>query len=1187
MNNLNQRIANLSPEKLALLEQRLMKKGTPGVKKQKITRRQTDEPCPLSFSQQRLWFLNQLEPNSPFDISIAMQMSGVLNLEALQQALNAIVVRHEALRTTFAYVDENPVQIIGDINTVELRVIDLSGRDHTDCEIEVPQILKKETEFPFNLSADLMLRPTLVQLKEDEHILLLVMHHVAGDGWSLGILFRELAGFYESFSTGDPAPFAELPIQYADFAQWQRQWLNGEVLQTQFNYWKQQLANIPTLLELPTDRPRPSIKTWHGSTKYVELNQNLTHQLKTLSQQSRTTLFMTLLTAFATLLSRYSHQEDIVVGSPIANRNQSEIESLIGFFVNTLVLRIQILENPTFLELLEQVREITLEAYAHQELPFEKLVEELQPQRSLSYSPLFQVMFVLQNAPMGKLELPGLSIAPVEVEDVNAKFDLTLAVTETESGLHCGWEYNTDLFDATTIERMAGHFQILLEGIIANPKQRVAQLPLLSNYERHQLVFEWNNTKAEYPADKCIHELFEQQVEKTPDAIAVVFENQQLTYRELNTRANQLAHYLQSLGVQPDMLVGICVERSLEMSVGLLGILKAGGAYVPLDPTYPLERLSFMLSDSQVSVLLTQQKLVATLPQGATHVVCLDTDWGGSQHQDNLSSGVQASNLAYVIYTSGSTGKPKGVLIAHQGLCNLALEHIRIFNVNANSRILQFASLSFDASISEIVMAFCTGAQLWLATSESLLPGPNLIKLLQQGITHATLPPSALAAMPTAELPKLQTIVVAGEACSPELVKQWSEGRNFFNGYGPTESTVCVTTALCTDAQQKLPIGRPMNNIQIYILDRYLQPVPIGVPGELHIGGAGLARGYLNRPELTPQKFIPNPFNQEYSGRLYKTGDLARYLSDGNIEFLGRLDDQVKIRGFRIELGEVESVLSQHPQVQEAVVIARTDQPGNKQLVAYVVSHLELNHTSSNIRSFLKDKLPNYMVPSVFVSLEKMPLTPNGKVDRRALPAPDLRLSMKANYVPPRDTIELQLAQIWEEVLDVRPIGVRDNFFDFGGHSLLAISLMTRIQQQFGKNLSLATLFQNPTVDQLATILRSSTGSHTSAIVVTLQPGGSQQPFFCVHPGQGTVLAYVDLARCLGSEQPFYGLESLGLYEENKPYSSVEEMATHYIEAMRTIQPQGPYNLGGWSFGGLVAFEMAQQLALQGQEVSS
>jgi amino acid adenylation domain-containing protein len=737
---------------------------------------------------------------------------------------------------------------------------------------------------------------------------------------------------------------------------------------------------------------------------------------------------------------------------------------------------------------------------------------------------------------------------------------------------------------------MLGHFQTLLEGIVANPEQRLSDLPLLTQPERQQLLVEWNDTQVAYPKDVCIHQLFEAQVEQTPEAVAVVFEDQQLTYGELNRRANQVAHHLRSLDVGPNSLVGICVERSLEMIVGLLGILKAGGAYVPLDPAYPQERLAFMLEDASVPVILTQRQLVESLPKHQARIVCLDTDWEiiEGQREENPGCSLTPENLAYVIYTSGSTGKPKGVLVPHSGVSNLATAQIRIFNVQPNSRVLQFASLSFDASVSEVVMALLAGATLVMGTRDSLLPGATLIKLLRDfAVTTVTLPPSVLAVLPANELPALRTIIVAGEACSRDLFAKWSSGRRFFNAYGPTESTVCATIAECTDSSDSPPIGRPIANIQVYILDAQLQPVPIGIPGELYIGGAGLARGYINEPELTAYRFILNPFTNEQGSRLYKTGDRARYLPDGNIEFLGRLDDQVKIRGFRIELGEIEAVLGQHPAVQETVVVVREDIPGSKRLIAYVVVNQTSAPTVSQLHQFLKQKLPEYMIPSAIVKLEALPLTPNGKVDRRALLAPDTaRPELQSAFVAPRDTLELQLVQIWEDVLNVRPIGVTDNFFNLGGHSLLAVRLIALLQQQFGQNLPLATLFQAPTIEHLASNLRQPTDRQQWSPLVKIQSGGSKRPFFCVPGAGGNVLYFYHLARHLGSDQPFYGLQARGLDGEQMPHTQVEDMAAYYIEALQTVQPQSPYLLGGHSFGSYVAFEMALQLLHQGQEVA-
>ncbi|WP_245894300.1 amino acid adenylation domain-containing protein [Chamaesiphon polymorphus] len=1032
------------------------------------------EKLPLSFAQSRLWFLDRLEGGSAtYNMPEPLQLTGDLDIAALELAVEGILQRHEVLRTSFETIEGEPVQVISSNFQIAMPFVDLQHLSGEAQSTRLQELAVEESQQPFDLAVPPLLRFTLVRLGLESHVLLVTMHHIISDGWSMGIFVDELSELYRAICTETPAQLPGLPIQYADFAQWQRKWLTGDVLQSQVDYWKQQLATAPPLLELPTDRPRPSMQTFRGGTTSFYLDRELTQQLKLLSQNSGATLFMTLLAAFATLLSRYSRQEDIVIGSPIANRNHSGIESLIGFFVNTLVLHTKLEGDPTFTELLDRVREMTLGAYEHQDLPFEKLVEELQPQRSLSYTPLFQVMFVLQNAPLSKLDLPDLTISPFKMEHVTARFDLTLQMEETAAGLTGELIYNRDLFDATTIERMASHLEILLAGIVANPQQQVAKLPLISSAERQQLLIDWNDTQVDYPQDKCFHELFEAQVERTPDAIAVQFEDAKLTYRELNDRSNQLARYLQTLGVKPEVLVGICVERSLDTIVGLLGVFKAGGAYVPLDPAYPADRLSFMLSDSQVALLLTQQKLLAGLPDCDVPILRLDADWGDIESKDrsNFDSGVRFNNLAYVIYTSGSTGKPKGVLVQHQGLCNLAQAHVRIFDAHPDSRVLQFASFSFDASIAEVVLSLYAGATLYLGARESLIPGTGLMRLLlDRKISHVTLSPSALAAMPSGEYPDLRTITVAGEACPPDLVAQWGRGRQFINGYGPTESTVCTTTAICKDSDTAPPIGRPMDNLQVYILDRHLQPVPIGVAGELHVGGAGLARGYLNRADLTAEKFIPNPFGRDYSGRLYKTGDLARYLPDGNIEFLGRIDQQVKIRGFRIELGEIEAVLSLHPQVREAVVVVRVD-PTGKRLVAYIVPKSGTIATGE-LRSFVADKLAEFMVPSAFVMMESLPLTPNGKIDRKALANLEQAHSeLDSIIVAPRTPVEEVLAGIWAEVLGVERVGIHHNFFELGGHSLLATQVVSRIHDALGVELPLRTLFERQTVADLGEVV--------------------------------------------------------------------------------------------------------------------
>jgi len=1152
---------------------------------------------PASFAQQRLWFLDQLEPGSHlYNIPQAIRLSGALKTEALRQSLAAIVARHESLRTTFALIDGAVSQLIAERQAVEMPVTDLSDLPEAEREAEVERLAQAEAQRPFDLSRGPLLRASLLRLGAEEHVLLLTMHHIASDGWSMGIFYQELATLYDACSKAEPSPLQELPIQYADYALWQHEWLQGEVLGQQLAYWKQQLTGAPAALELPTDYARPAALSYRGARQSLLLPKSLAQSLKALSQQEGVTLFMTLLAAFQILLSRYSGQQDIVVGSPIAGRTQSETEGLIGFFVNTLVLRSDLSGNPTVRELLGRVREVALEAYAHQDVPFERLVEELQPERSLNRTPLFQVMFILQNAPQPTRQLGDLSLSFLSLSTQTSKFDLTLSLSEVADGLRASFEYSTDLFEAATITRLLGHFQNLLEAIAADPNRRLSDLPRLTEAEREQLLVEWNQTRTDYPKDAGIHQLFEAQVEQTPEAVAVVFEGQQLTYRELNRRANQLAHYLRKQGVGPEALVGICLERSIETVVALLGILKAGGAYVPLDPAYPKERLSFMLEDTQVPVLLTQQRLIGKLPEHRAQVICLDTGWQAiaQESEENPISGTTAENLAYVIYTSGSTGRPKGVAVPHRGVVRL-VKNTNYVNLSSDEVFLQFAPISFDASTFEVWGCLLNGARLVVFPAHT----PSLDELGQaierHQVTTLWLTASLFHLMVDGHLKYLRHVrqlLAGGDVLSvPHVEKVLRElkGCQLINGYGPTESTTFTCCHLITSNDRRegsIPIGRPIANTQVYILDRYLQPVPVGVPGELFIGGDGLARGYLNRPELTQARFIPNPFSTRAEDRLYRTGDLVRYLPDGDIEFLGRIDQQVKIRGFRIELGEIEAALSQHPLVRESVVIAREDAPGDKRLVAYLTLSQKAEEIASELRRFLKEKLPDYMVPSAFVLMAAFPLSPNGKVDRRALPAPDeIRPEVARDFVAPKDELELRLIGIWEKVLGVHPVGVRDNFFDLGGHSLIAVRLFTEIEQMFGKHLPLATLFQAPTIEQLAGVLREQGWQAPWSSLVAIQPGGSKPPFFCIHPAGGNVLEYYDLARHLGPDQPFYALQPKGLDGKEAPYTRIEDMAADYLEVMRQVQPEGPYLIGGHSLGGNIAFEMAYQLQAQGQQV--
>jgi amino acid adenylation domain-containing protein len=1058
---------------------RLTAKGIPVLAMTPVSR---DGDLPLSFAQQRLWFLDQLEPNSAFyNIPTALRLRGRLNVVALEQSIQELIRRHESLRTTFQEHDGKPYQQIAPELALPMEKIELTGLPEPQREAEILRLAEQEAQQPFQLNQGPLLRCKLIKVSEQDHVFLLTMHHIISDAWSIGVLIREVAILYQAFAAGKPSPLPPLPLQYADFAHWQRNWLVGEVLDEQLAYWREQLKGAPPLLELPTDRPRPPVQTFRGKTVSFSLSRSVINALKAISQEEEVTLFMTLLAAFQTLLARYSGQNDISVGTPIANRNRLETENIIGFFVNTLVLRTIIEPEITFRELVGKVREVALAAYAHQDVPFEMLVEQLQPQRDLSHTPLFQVMFVFQNAPAQQFDLTDLSLSPVEAESGVAKFDLSIILSEipaaagsADTGMIVGFEYNTDLFDESTIQRLFDHFAVMLQGIANDPDQIVWHLPLLSETERQQILTDWNATAVEFPHDRCVHERFAQLAQEHPEAIAATYEGQQLTYAELNRRANQLARHLQTLGVKPDTPVGICMERSLEMVVGIMAALKAGGAFVPLDPVYPPERLAYMIEDSGIPVLLTQQMLLENLPQNGAKVIALDAEWEqiASQYAaTDLPITTHPDHLAYVIYTSGSTGKPKGTMLGHRGLCNLAQAQQRAFEIRLGTKILQFSSLSFDAAVWETVMALLNLGTLCLAPRNQLASGEGLVTIMkEQQINVVTLPPSVVAVMPDEQLPDLKVMITAGEKCTAEIVSKWAQGRKFFNAYGPTETTVCASMLqVVQHYRQGPPIGRPIPNFQLYVLDARWQPVPIGVAGELCVGGVGLARGYLGRPDLTADKFIPHPFSSKPGERLYRTGDLVRYLPDGNVEFLGRIDFQVKVRGFRIELGEIEAVLGEHPDVLDVIVLVREDIPGDRRLAAYLVAKPGAELKIAEMRNYLRERLPEYMVPSHFMVMDHFPLTPNNKIDRKALPAPDQsRPDLEIEYVAPRTETEQQLAAICGELLNVKQVGIYDNFFDLGGHSLLATQFMSRLRTAFQVDLPLRVIFEKPRIADLA-----------------------------------------------------------------------------------------------------------------------
>ncbi|MCG1042707.1 non-ribosomal peptide synthase/polyketide synthase [Mycetohabitans sp. B8] len=1146
---------------------------------------------PLSFAQERLWFLEQLGQGAAYQIPIAMRLTGKLDVAALAAALSEIVRRHETLRTRFETHDGDGVQVVNPPWTVELI-------PHEVAEHDVMHDLLAAAQQPFDLTAGPLVRFALLRLAPDTHVLSVILHHIISDGWSLGVLTREIQALYTAFSQKQGSPLPELAVQYADYALWQRAWLKDEALERELNYWRKQLAGAPAALELPTDRPRPAVPSGRGHGLAVHVPAALATQLKTLAQRECATLYMTLLAAFQVVLSRWSGQDDIVVGSPIAGRTQVQTEALIGFFINTLALRTDLSGNPRFNELLAQVRETTLGAYAHQAVPFEKLVEVLQPVRDLSRQPIFQVMVNGFNVPMSDFTLPGLTVEKIDLERLSTKFDLTLSFGETSDGID-GWlQYATDLFDADTIERLGQHWVNVLEAVAANPVQCLSELPLLGATERHQLLTAWNDTAADFSSAPILHQLFEAQVQRTPNAIAAVFETQQMTYAELDQRANQLAHHLRAMGVGPEVIVGLCAERSLQMLVGLLGILKAGGAYLPLDPSYPAERIAYMLEDAQVAALVLQPHLKPLLPATRTQTVTLEKSWAqiATQPSTRPTSVVRPRNLAYITYTSGSTGRPKGVMTQHSGAANYLNFLVRHYRLTEADVVLNVASLAFDASVRDLLGPLVAGAQaVLIPTAQAKEPHQYVRAINEHGVTKLlSITPSLLRSVCQVAdgpqtTPTLRTILTSGEALEADLCTQvhqtLSEQINVVNQYGPTECTMTSTWfAAVPQASGIVPIGRPLSNARVYLLDRYFQPVPCGVAGELYIAGAGLTRGYVNQPALSAERFIANPFGQ--GERLYRTGDLAKWRADGQLEYLGRTDHQVKIRGFRVELEEISAALAGHPDVAQATVIAREDdRSADKRLVAYLVAAANCTITPATLRQYLSQKLPDYMIPAVFVVLDALPLTPNGKVDRKALPEPEMTVTATARM--PRTPEEQVLCELFAEVLGVAHVGIDDNFFELGGHSLLAARLIHRVRTTLGLELSIRNLFETPTVAGLSQQPDKPTDVEPLfQVVLPLRSHGDRLPIFCIHPAGELGWCYAGLLRYVDRQHPLYSLQARCLSAPGPLPETIEEMALDYVEQIRRIQPSGPYQLVGWSLGGLIAFEMACILQKEGEHVA-
>ncbi|MEK6335950.1 MAG: amino acid adenylation domain-containing protein [Acidobacteriota bacterium] len=1161
--------------------------------------------APLSFAQQRLWFLNQIYPaDISANISHAVRITGALNIDALRQALQAIVARHESLRTRFAKTeidagfDSQPHQLIATKGSVQFDVTSLFALTGQEPEQTVKQVARAEAQRPFDLTLGPLIRLKLLSLNELDHVLLLNTHRIICDDFSARIFSAELWEFYRAILSREPARLGELPFQYADYAVWERERLQGETLVKEIDYWKGRLAGAPAAIQLPTDHPRPAVLSWRGNYVATVVERTLTDCLRRLSEGEQTTLFTVLLATFQVLLSYYSKQNDIVVGSTIANRDREETQKLLGPLANALPLRTDLSGNPVFRELLARLHRSVIEARARL-MPFERLVDEFPVERTLSHTPIFQVMLNLRSEENVFLDEAGLRVETLALETGISRFDLTLDVVEEPAQLNCRLVYNSDLFDEATISRMLGQWHTLLEAVATNPNRPIACLPLLTEAERRQIVIEWNNTQANLPLHHCVTELFEEQVLKMPAATAVISNDSQLSYSELNRRANQVAHFLRRRGIGPNACVGLCMRRSPEMVISLLGILKAGAAYVPLNPRHPLSRLALQLSESQAKVCLTNDKAIAESLKfdGETIDLKRDDELLLCEPTTNPLSITNPDDLVYVIYTSGSTGVPKGVALQHRNLINYVQFILQRLQVNQPLNFATVSTFTADLCNTCIFPALLSGGCLHILMLDEAIDGTLFSDYLSRHpIDVLKIVPShlqVLLASSKGNILPSKYLVLGGEALSWELADRLSSMTHtceIINEYGPTETTVGSLTFSLSDEDsrygQTVPIGRPIANTRVYIADESLRLVPLGVPGELYIGGAGVAAGYLNLLGETAKRFVPDPFSGDEGSRLYRTGDLARYLADGNIEFLGRVDQQVKVRGYRVELQEIEAVLLEDPEIREAVVVMGRKNE-EERLVAYLTTHgLELP-SQVELRRLLKQKLPDYMIPSAFVMLESMPLTSNGKIDRGALPEPDeTRPDLAQSYLAPRDKIEEQVAMIWAKVLGLKSVGVSDNFFDLGGHSLQAARLFAQIENRFGQSLPLSTLFQAPTIQQLAGQLRSSRSTGRWSSLVTIQPNGDRPPLFCVHAGGANVLIYRPLARHLGTERPVYALQAQGLDGQTVPYRRVEDMADHYIKEMRSLQPNGPYFLLGASFGGLVVFEMANQLLAQGEKVA-
>ncbi len=1201
------RLEKLTPAKRAFFEQRLMEKRLAVAARNAISARPVKTPVPLSYSQELLWLLSQVFYDGvAYNSPATFRLEGPLDVDALRSALDALVERHEILRTTYEVIGDRPMQVIHDRMPVDLRLVDLRGVDLDEQERRTDAILLEESQAPFDLTEGPIIRCTLIERADGDYIFMLVLHHIATDGYSRATIFSDLTELYDATVGGRPPKLPPLPIQYADYAVWHRDWLEAGALQEQLSYWRRRLAGAPSRLDLPTDFPRSPIRSYLGDHESLRLDIATLEGLRNAARRGEGTLFVSLVAVFASLLRRYSAQDDVVIGTPFAGRNRSELENMIGYFINPLPLRIDLSGDPTFLELVQRARVAAVEAFAHADVPYEMVVRETNPERDLSQTPVFQAMLVLHNpdwiSNRPKFEPNGIRATELSHTKGWSKFDLLLGMSERKDGLNATFEYSTELFKPETVSRMLEHFRTLAASAAAHPDAPLSKLAMLSEAERSRLLVGWNPPPRAV-RQETIKDLFEQQVARAPDATAVVWQDERVSYEELNRRANRIAWRLRAEGAGPQTLVGIFLEKSIDAVAAVLGVMKSGAAYTPLDPVYPSDRLEFMVADARPALLLTQAALHSELPPAEASVIDVDGGFAG-EREENPTTTAGASDLAYVIYTSGSTGRPKGVMIDNGNLTSAFFAYEDAYRLSELRCHLQLANISFDVFTGDIVRALASGAKLVLAPLDVVVDPAQLYELMARERVDAAefVPASATLLFEHAEaaghsLDFMRLLSIGGEAwradkyalfrrvCGPET--------RIINSYGLTEATMDSTWFELSDDLQLhpdrfVPIGRPFANTRIYILGEDLEPTPVGIPGELCIGGAAVGRGYLNRAELTEERFVADPFGGEAGARLYRTGDLARWSPDGTIEFIGRADRQVKIRGFRIEPGEIEAVLERHPRVQRAAVTARADQDGETRLVGYVVpTEPGSMIDGSELYEFLAERTPAYMVPAVWMTVFEPPLTPSGKIDVNALPEPEWERSSTAELVAPRTDTERRLAEIWSDLLSVEHVGATDNFFALGGHSLLAVRLFARIEEQFGKRLTLTALFRGATIEQLAAAIDADDGdTQTYPTVRAVRPKGERPPLFIIGGIDGEVIHYRGLVAALAADQPIYALQPEGVDSKVAPKTTIEEMAADYVRDLLAFRPGGPYLIAGYCYSGYVAWEVARQLHESGHSAA-